>query len=82
MHFIWFHENCIKANQDNCHFLSSLDIITKFSLPASILEKSDSQNLFGVTNGRNVKYNEHVFNLCNKARRKIQVLAGSFPYIP
>ena len=47
--FKWFHENGLKANQDKCHFLSRLDINTKFSLPACILENSNSQKLFGVT---------------------------------
>ena len=27
--FKWFHENDMKANQDKCHFLSTLDITTK-----------------------------------------------------
>ena len=42
--FKWFHENGLKANQDQCHFLSSLDINTKFLLPACILENSDLKN--------------------------------------
>ena len=28
--FKWFHENGLKANQDKCHFLSSLEINTEF----------------------------------------------------
>ena len=28
--FKWFHENGLEANQDKCHFLSSLDINTNF----------------------------------------------------
>ena len=40
--FKWFHENGMKANQDKCHFLSSLGISTKFLLPACILENSGS----------------------------------------
>ena len=47
--FKWFRENGLKANQDKCHFLPCLDINTKFSLPACILENSNSQKLFGVT---------------------------------
>ena len=39
--FKWFHKNDLKANQDKCHFLLSLDINTKFSLPACILENSE-----------------------------------------
>ena len=42
--FKWFHKNGLKANHEKCHFPSSLDINTKFSLPSSILEISNSQN--------------------------------------
>ena len=42
--FKWFHENGMKANQDKCHFLSSLDISTKFSLLACIVENSILKN--------------------------------------
>ena len=38
----WFPENSLKAKQNKCHFLSSLDINKKFLLPAYILENSDS----------------------------------------
>ena len=32
--FRWFNENGMIGNQDKCHFLSSLDIRTKFLLTA------------------------------------------------
>ena len=79
---VWFHENGLKANQDKYHFLSSLDINTKFSLPACILENADSQRLLGVTIDRKLNFNEHVTNLCDNASRKVQGLARIFPYIP
>ena len=63
-------------------FLSSLVINTKFSLPACILENSNSQKLLGVTIDRKLNFNEHVTNLCDKASKKIQALARIFPYIP
>ena len=69
--FKWFHENSLKANQDKCHFLLSLDINTKFSLPADILENSNSQKSFGLTIDRKLNFNEHVTNLCDKASKKI-----------
>ena len=69
--FKCFHENGLKANQEKCHFLSSLDINTKFSLPVSILENSNSQKLLGVTIDRNLNFDEHVTNLCDKASKKI-----------
>ena len=79
---VWFHENGLKANQDKYHFFSSLDINTKFSLPACILENADSQKLLGVTIDRKLNFNEHVTNLCDNASRTIQGLARIFPYIP
>ena len=80
--FKWFHENGLKANQEKYHFLSSLDMNAKFSLPSCILENSNSQKLLGVTIDRKLNFNEHVTNLCDKASKKIQALARIFPYIP
>ena len=34
----------LKTNQDKCHFLSSLDLSSKFFLPTCILEKSWCSN--------------------------------------
>ena len=46
----------LKANQHECHFLSSLDISTTFLLPAGILENSDSQKRLGVTVDRKLNF--------------------------
>ena len=80
--FKWFHENGLKANQNKCHFLSSLDINSKFSLPGCILENANSQKLLGVAIDRKLNFNEHVTNLCDNASKNIQALARIFPYIP
>ena len=80
--FKWLHENGMKANQDKCHFLSSLNINTKFSLPACRLENSDSQKFLGVTIDKKLSFNEHLTNLCDKASKKNQTLARIFLYIP
>ena len=61
----------MKADQGKCYFLLSLDISTMLSLPACILENSDSRKLCGVTIDRKFNINEHVTNLCDKASRKI-----------
>ena len=55
----------MKANQAKCHFLSSLDIITKFLLPAYILKNSNSnsQRLLGVIIDRKLNFNERVTKL-------------------
>ena len=78
--FKWFHENGLKANQDKYHFLSSLDINTKFLPPVCILENSGSQKI--VTIDRKSNLSERVTNLCDKASKKIQALARIFVYIP
>ena len=71
----------MKANQDKCHFLSSLDINSKISLDKCVAKNTESQKLLGVTFDRKLHFNEHVSNLCDKASKKIQALARSFPYM-
>ena len=39
----WFSENAMKANTEKCHFISSVDESTKFSLANYIIENSNSQ---------------------------------------
>ena len=56
------HENSMKDNQEKFHSMSSLDIITKFSLHNCTLENSGSQKLLGVTINRKLNFNEHVTN--------------------
>ena len=80
--FKWFHENGLKANQDKCHFLSSLDINTKFLLPACILENSNSQKLLGVTIDRKLNFNEHVTNLCDKKQKNSSTRINFAIYTP
>ena len=73
--FKLFHDNGLKANQEKCHFLLTLDINKMFSLLACILENSNCRKLLGVTIDRILNFNEHVTNLCDKASKKIQALA-------
>ena len=61
-------------------FLSSLVINTKFSLPACILENSNSQKLFGVTESWILTNMLPTYVI--RQAKKIQVFARIFPYIP
>ena len=65
----------MKINQGECHFLSCLDISTKFLLPASMLENVGSQKRPGVKIDKKLNFNKHVINLYDKESRKIQALA-------
>ena len=79
--FKWFHGSGLEANQEKCHFLLSLDINAKYSLPACILENANSQKPLGVIIDRKLNFNKYVTNLCDKASKKIQSLARIFEYI-
>ena len=80
--FKWFHGSGLEANQEKCHFLLSLDINAKYSLPACILENSNSQKPLGVIIDKKLNFNEHITNLRDKASKKIQSLARIFENIP
>ena len=72
----------MKANQDKCNFLSSLDITTGLSLPDCSVENSSSEKLPEVTVERKLKSGEQVTNLCNKSRKKIQAQSRVFMCMP
>ena len=80
--FEWFHNNAMKANQDKCHLLSSLDMNTNISLDKCTLQNTKSQKLLGIRIDNKLTFNEHISKLCDKASNKINALARIFPYIP
>ena len=61
-------ENNMKANQDECLFLPSVNISTTFLLPACLLESSGSQQCLVVTNDRKLNFHEHITNLYDKSK--------------
>ena len=62
----------MKANQEKCHFLSSLDISKKVLLSPCILETSGFQKLAGVAIDIKLRFRDNVTNLCDKTSKKIQ----------
>ena len=84
--FKWFHENSMKANEDICHFVPSLDISTKFSLPACILENSGPIAIpllyhSKLTQSWILTSMFRTYVMRKNSSRKIQILARIFPYI-
>ena len=73
----WFESNCIKLNQDKCHFLVSG--YTHENVWARIGEgkiwESSKQKLVVVAIDRYLNLNEYVSSLCKKAGRKLYVLS-------
>ena len=72
----------MKANQDKCHFLSSLDTTTGLLLPDCSVENSSSEKLPEVIVERKLKFEEQVTNLCNKSKEKIQAQSRVFMCMP
>lgn len=72
----------MKANQDKCDFISSLDITTKPSSSDCSVKNLSSKKLIRLIIDRKFDFNEHITNLCNKARNKIQVIVRIIPYMP
>ena len=64
----------MEANEDKCNCMLSVDISTKFSLTACILENRGSEKFLCVTIDRKLNFIERVTNLCDKVSRKIQAL--------
>ena len=65
----------MKVNKDQFHFLSYLDISTNFSLPPNSGNLTFSRTCV-------TEFEKHVTSLCDKACRKIPLLARIFTYIP
>ena len=69
----------MKANPDNCHFLSSLDMNTEISVSSLGIKNAYSQKLLGVTVDFKLNFHDHVSNLCKKVSAKVGALARVSP---
>ena len=74
--FKWFKDNLFKGNPDKCHLLVSTNEKTKINIGEFSIENSDCEKLLGVKID-----NKLMFDLCEKANRKINVLARIAPFI-
>ena len=75
---IWFENNYMKLNTENCHLLisgnKSKHIWTKIG-DNKIWERNKVK-LLGITIDNNFKFDEHVSNICLKAGRKVSALTS------
>ena len=46
--FQWLSDNLMKGNTEKCHLVMSTDQSVNFQLGGSLLERSDSEQMFGV----------------------------------
>ena len=78
----WFSDNYLQLNADKCHLLISKHNKDIFiNVEEEVIECSSSVKLLGVTIDNNLKFNEHVSNLCKKASQKLHALARISNYM-
>ena len=78
----WFRNNYLKLNPDKCHFLLSKHKSgVHISVETEIIECENSVKLLGVTIDNELKFNEHISNICKKANQKLHALARVSKYM-
>ena len=65
--FTWFNSNLIKPNSDKSHILSICSRPSRTLTDGSFIESNIEEILLGITIYRDLKFDEHVTNLCKKA---------------
>ena len=73
--FKWFNENLMRINADKCHLLVSTNITVKIKIGNFDINNSKSEKLLGVTFDHKLSFDDHIFELCKKASRKIHALS-------
>ena len=68
--FTWFNNNFMKANSDKSHILLSCSEPSTALIDGSSIESNTKEILLGITIDRDLKFDEHVNNLCKKSMSK------------
>ena len=72
--YTWFNNNFMKANSDKSHILLSCSEPSTALIDGSSIESNTKEILLGITIDRDLKFDEHVNNLCKKACQKLKIL--------
>ena len=76
----WFEDNAMQLNGDKCKLMM---ISTKPNNveKCSVKEEEDKVKLLGVTIDNQLKFDDHIKNMCKEAGKKINALARIAPYL-
>ena len=77
----WFKYNNFKANATKCHFFLSPYQSATINIDGSIIKRSNSQKLLGVTIDSNFTFKEHINNLYQKSSQKLHALSRRSQYL-
>ena len=79
--FTWFNNNFMKANSDKSHILLSCSEPSTALIDGSSIESNTKEILLGITTDRDLKFDEHVNNLCKKVCQKLNALVRLAPFM-
>ena len=79
--FQWFKDNEMKANADKCHVLLSTSIQLTIKINEVQIKNSQSEKLLRIIIDNDLKFEDHINNICRKASAKICALFKKAPYM-
>ena len=71
----------MKANADKCHALLSASNELTVKINEAHIKNSQSEKLLGITIDNNLKFEDHINNICRKASVRISGLLRIAPYM-
>ena len=77
----WFQLNEMKANNDKCNLITTVDAQTSVVLGDKLINSSSSVNLLGIKIDNKISLTEHVVQLCKKGNQKLHALARVAKYL-
>ena len=79
--FQWFRDNQMKANPDICHFLCSSNREDSLTIENQIIKNSKFEKLLGIKLDSKLNFNSHIYDICQKAGQKLNVISRITPYM-
>ena len=79
--FRWFENNLLKGTLDKCHFLVSTSQEVSLNINNFKIENSNCEKVLGVKFDSTLRFDQHITDLCIRARRNIHVLARVRPFM-
>ena len=79
--FQWFNENELKENATKCHLLISSSENVHVNIGTSQIENSDCERLLGIDIDCKLSFENHINQICRKARAKVKALAKIAPFL-
>lgn len=70
--FDWFSQNCMKANPNNSHLLLSSSQTNTVNIANNLISSTRKEKLLGILIENNLRFDEHVTELCNKDMNLVQ----------